>query len=75
MDNIQTNGPKLGLKLGFVWNRTKTALLESTVDKHLILEKLSDFDKFDVDLIVEVSHPIIIHEFGAQFIRHSDLMV
>ena len=75
VDQIDTNGSELGLKLGFVWNRTKTTLLEAKIDRKLVLDQLTDFDKFSVDLIVEVSHPQVIRDYGTRFIKHSDLMV
>lgn len=61
--------------MAFVWNRTKTEYLTSIVDKSLILDELKDFTKYEVDIIVEVSHPVIIHKFGGEFIKYSDLMV
>jgi hypothetical protein len=75
VDQILTNGHELGLQLAFVWNRTKTNQLNSIVDNSLILDDLKDFVKYEVDLIVEVSHPIITRQFGAEFLKHSDFMV
>ncbi|CAG2112965.1 unnamed protein product [Medioppia subpectinata] len=77
VNEIRTNGPKLGLKLGFVWNRTKSEDLYASVggERRLILDELSHFDRYPVDMIVEVSHPCVIYEFGHKFIQHSDLMV
>jgi len=75
VDQILTNGHELGLQLAFVWNRTKTDELNSIVDKTLILDDLKDFVKYEVDIIVEVSHPIITRQFGAEFLKHSDFMI
>ncbi|CAG2164510.1 unnamed protein product [Oppiella nova] len=59
VNEIQTNGTKLGLKLGFVWNRTKTEALYDSVggDKGLILDELTHVDRYKVDLIVEIGSP------------------
>ena len=50
------------LELAFVWNRSKSAFEGSGLDPNLILENLEDCDKKNADLIVEVSHPIIVEK-------------
>ena len=54
------NHPKL--ELAFVWNRTQTAFDGSGIDSKLILEDLKNCGQTNPDLIVEVSHPIIVKE-------------
>lgn len=39
------------------------------------LDELSNFVARGADLIVEVAHPSISQQFGAQFLRHADYMV
>ena len=53
------------LELVFVWNRSKSVFDSSGLDQNLILENLEDCDKKNVDLIVEVSHPIIVEKVSA----------
>ncbi|XP_041377279.1 putative L-aspartate dehydrogenase isoform X2 [Gigantopelta aegis] len=62
------------VQLVFVWNRTITSLIEH-VDKELILEDLTRFKQFSVDLIVEVAHPDITRQYGPQFLSHADYMI
>ena len=50
------------LELVFVWNRSKSVFDGSGLDQNLILENLEDCDKKNVDLIVEVSHTIIVEK-------------
>ena len=50
------------LELVFVWNRSKSVFDGSGLDQNLILENLEDCDKKNADLIVEVSHPIIVEK-------------
>ena len=54
-----------GLELVWVWNRSPVADLPD----HLILGDLSQCDKGDPDLIVEVAHPDVTREFGARFLE------
>ena len=62
------------LDLAFVWNRTRSAV-EGQIPEDKILNDLSDFKTKDVDLIVEVAHPKIVHKFGAKILEHCDLMI
>ena len=54
------NHPKL--ELAFVWNRTKSVFDQSGIDSKLILEDLKKCGEANPDLIVEVSHPIVVKE-------------
>jgi predicted dinucleotide-utilizing enzyme len=36
---------------------------------------LSNFEKFGADLIVEVAHPSVTHEFGARILRTADFLL
>ena len=54
------NHPKL--ELAFVWNRTKSVFDHSGIDTNLILDDLRNCGKTNPDLIVEVSHPIVVKE-------------
>jgi len=57
----------------FVWNRSYDKL-EFGVPEHL---RLKDLDKFprNVDLIIEVAHPIITKTHGALFLQHADYFI
>jgi aspartate dehydrogenase len=55
----------------FVWNRT-VEKIDTGVPKELILTNLKDFSKFKVDMIIEVAHPSITCEFGAEFLKFSN---
>lgn len=48
---------------------------DSLVPKELILKDLNDFQKRPVDLIIEVSHPKVIKEYGVKFLNSAHLMV
>ena len=50
------------LELAFVWNRSKSAFDGSGLDPKLILQNLEDCGEKIADLIVEVSHPIIVEK-------------
>ena len=66
------NHPKL--ELAFVWNRTKTAFENSNLEPY-ILEDLQDCAKTKPDLIVEVSHPIVVKQNGELFLKTCDFML
>ena len=66
------NHPKL--ELAFVWNRTKTAFENSNLQPY-ILEDLQDCAKTKPDLIVEVSHPIVVKQNGELFLKTCDFML
>lgn len=50
------------LELAFVWNRTKAAFEGSDLDQSLILGSLEDCASKNPNLIVEVSHPVVVKE-------------
>ena len=50
------------LELAFVWNRTKAAFEGSGLQKDVILNNLEDCAVKKPDLIVEVSHPIVVKQ-------------
>lgn len=62
------------LELGFVWNRTASSL-RGKLKESIILENLSNFHTRKCDLIVEVAHPCVITEHGAEFLQYADLMI
>ncbi|XP_067879493.1 aspartate dehydrogenase domain-containing protein [Heterodontus francisci] len=71
---IEEEGHEHGLELAFVWNRSQKKM-EGKVRKDLQLEDLNKFVERCADLIVEVAHPQIIMDYGAEFLKHTDLMV
>lgn len=62
------------LELAFVWNRTKSAFDQSIDSKH-ILEHLEQCPERKPDLIVEVSHPLVVQQFGELFLKTCDFML
>ncbi|KAK7481556.1 hypothetical protein BaRGS_00027205 [Batillaria attramentaria] len=62
------------LELAFVWNRT-TAALDGRVEADKTLRQLGDFADFGAELIVEVAHPSISHQYGAAFLSSADYMI
>jgi predicted dinucleotide-utilizing enzyme len=71
-------------EIHMIWNRTPEKIeqyfskeLPGSFKKEWVLENLSDFaTQFpDVQLLIEVSHPSIIQQYGEQFLAHCDLFV
>ena len=62
-------------ELAFVWNRTSSKIREDPkISPDLILENLADFPDRKADLIIEVSHPSIIADWGDKFLQHADFL-
>ncbi|XP_053461630.1 aspartate dehydrogenase domain-containing protein isoform X1 [Nycticebus coucang] len=74
VSHLLAQGPELGLKLVFVWNRDPGRMAGS-VPLSLQLQNLADLGERHPDLVVEVAHPQIIHESGAQILHHANLLV
>lgn len=69
-------GDAPGLGVAFVWNRSPERVAESKLvraDQHC--RDLSEFARFEPDLIVEVAHPEVTREFGPRFVRAADFMI
>ncbi|XP_011936385.1 PREDICTED: putative L-aspartate dehydrogenase isoform X4 [Cercocebus atys] len=73
VSRLLAQGPELGLELVFVWNRDPGRMAGS-VPPSLQLQKLAALGERHPDLVVEVAHPKIIHESGAQILRHANLL-
>merc|ERR1711862_272227 len=63
------------LELAFVWNRTKSVFENSGIHSDLILENLEDCGIKNPDLIVEVSHPLVVKKYGELFLKTCDFML
>ncbi|KAM4801344.1 aspartate dehydrogenase domain-containing protein isoform X2 [Urocitellus parryii] len=74
VSHLLAQGPELGLELVFVWNRDPGRMAGS-VPSSLQLQDLAALGERHPDLVVEVAHPQIIHESGAQILRHANLLV
>ncbi|XP_045056173.1 aspartate dehydrogenase domain-containing protein isoform X1 [Desmodus rotundus] len=74
VSHLLTRGPELGLELVFVWNRDP-GRMAGTVPQSLQLQNLNALGERHPDLVVEVAHPKVIHESGAQILRHANLLV
>ncbi|XP_030847443.1 putative L-aspartate dehydrogenase [Strongylocentrotus purpuratus] len=58
----------------FVWNRS-TSAMDGIVPPNLVLDDLSKFASRNADLIIEVAHPCISDQYGADFISSADYFV
>ncbi|XP_040267972.1 putative L-aspartate dehydrogenase isoform X1 [Bufo bufo] len=74
VNQIQSEGDKYNVELAFVWNRTMTKM-EPNVAPPLQLQNLEEFEKREVDLIVEVAHPSITRTYGERFLCAAHLLV
>ncbi|XP_047385212.1 aspartate dehydrogenase domain-containing protein isoform X1 [Sciurus carolinensis] len=74
VSHLLAQGSELGLELVFVWNRDPGRMAGS-VPSSLQLRNLAALGERHPDLVIEVAHPQIIHEFGAQILRHANLLV
>ncbi|KAM9047086.1 aspartate dehydrogenase domain-containing protein isoform 1-T1 [Megaptera novaeangliae] len=74
VSHLLTQGPELGLELVFVWNRDPGRMAGS-VPPTLQLQNLAALGERHPDLVVEVAHPKIIHESGAEILRYANLLV
>jgi hypothetical protein len=67
------------LEVAFVWNRSAekvaAAIAEGVLTEAQHLRDLDAFASVPVDLIVEVSHPDVIRDYGERFLQHADLMI
>jgi len=60
------------LELAWVWNRSSLA---GKIEKEYILDNLTECDKNNPDVIVEVAHPEITRKFGPRFLEVADYMI
>ncbi|XP_058386715.1 aspartate dehydrogenase domain-containing protein [Diceros bicornis minor] len=74
VSHLLTQGPEVGLELVFVWNRDP-ARMTGSVPASLQLQHLAALGERHPDLVVEVAHPKIIQESGAQILRYANLLV
>ncbi|KAM4013190.1 aspartate dehydrogenase domain-containing protein isoform 2-T2 [Anomaloglossus baeobatrachus] len=71
---IQQEGEKCNMEIAFVWNRTMQKMKES-VEPHLQLHNLDQFEERAADLIVEVAHPNITKRYGERFLSAANLLI
>lgn len=74
VSQLLAQGPELGLELVFVWNRDQGRMAGS-VPPPLQLQSLAALGERHPDLVVEVAHPKIIHDYGVQILCHANLLV
>ncbi|XP_027370833.1 putative L-aspartate dehydrogenase [Bos indicus x Bos taurus] len=74
VSHLLTQGPELGLELVFVWNRDPGRMAGS-IPPSLQLQNLAALGERHPDLVVEVAHPKIIQESGAEILRYANLLV
>lgn len=73
VNQIQREGDKYNVELAFVWNRTMKKM--ETIQPHLQLQNLAEFEERKADLIVEVAHPSICQTYGERFLSAANLLV
>jgi len=64
-----------GFELAFIWNRSIERVICDDRLKEFVLSDLNDFPSRKPDLIIEVSHPTIVAEYGEKFLEHADFLV
>jgi len=64
---------KNDMELVFVWNRSE--ITDQSLDSKYILKDLNEFDKYEVDIIIEVAHPKITENYGDKFLKHASYMI
>ncbi|XP_069407465.1 aspartate dehydrogenase domain-containing protein isoform X1 [Ovis canadensis] len=74
VSHLLTQGPELGLELVFVWNRD-AGRMAGSVPPSLQLQNLAALGERHPDVVVEVAHPKIIQESGAEILRYANLLV
>jgi len=63
-------------ELAFVWNRSIIKIQnEKDLPQTVILENLEDYRRFNPDIVVEVAHPSITKQYGANFVQFCDYLV
>ena len=83
VEQIQTNATiAQQLELAFVWNRSAARFVGSELDQNLVFsgdlpEAWRDVQKraIQVDLLIEVAHPMIVQQYGAELLHSCDLLV
>ena len=65
--------PEYGLEIAFVHEtiREKTEGLP----KRIILDRMEDFERFKVDVVVEVAHPDAVRNYGSLVLERTDLFM
>jgi aspartate dehydrogenase len=64
--------PEHGLEVAFVHEKAKEKLKDSPTP--LLLDDLHQFTERNADLVVEMAHPLVSREYGAEILRSADYM-
>lgn len=72
-NQIQQRGEELGFEIAFIWNRTESAIAH--LPQELVLQQIEDFRIRKPDLVVEVAHPDVTKQFGAEILSHCDYFI
>ena len=64
--------PELGIDVAFVYNRSPGKVAH--LPHEAVLDDLSDFARYEPDLVVELAHASVTAAHGAEFLRHADYM-
>ena len=74
---VLTQGADSGMELAFVCDLfAPESVAESTeIPEPCKINDLSDFERFNADLIVEAAHPNVSKEYGARILNSADYMI
>lgn len=63
----------MGFEIAFIWNRSAPPL--SQLPQELVLQKIEDFRTHQPDLVIEVAHPNVTKQFGAEILSYCDYFI
>lgn len=77
MDQILADGERNRIRLAFIWNRSPLCpeAVERYSAKTVLLPSLDSIHQVPVDLIVEVCHPAIVHQYACTFLDTAHLLI
>ena len=61
-----------GLEIAFVHNRSEHRI--AAVPKHLLLHEIGELDRFKVDLVVEMAHPLYSEQWGEAILSQANYL-
>lgn len=64
--------PEYGLEIAFVHEKEKEKL--NGIPSSLLLEDLHEFPETNADLVVEMAHPSVSRQYGAEILKSADYM-
>ena len=65
--------PEYGFEIAFVHDIAARSL--AALPKEIVLDRMDDFGRFGVDLVVEVAHPDCVRQYGALVLEQTDFFM